>query len=107
MVSKKTYFSEQWLDCPVSKIPGHKEQAFCKMCKKLLELGNMGKKALMTHSKTELHKDSGEASSSGCSLLSSTSRTTEAASTEAPHQDPVHVPIVDKLLVPYYSRIPL
>ncbi|KAJ8886748.1 hypothetical protein PR048_012960 [Dryococelus australis] len=64
MASKKTCFSDQWLDLSLypefanwaSKVPGRREQAFCKVCKKLLELGNMGKKALITHSKTELHK---------------------------------------------------
>ncbi|KAJ8879024.1 hypothetical protein PR048_019630 [Dryococelus australis] len=131
MASKKTYFSKQWLYLYpefanwASKAPGHKEQTFCKVCKKLLRLGNMGKKALVTHSKIELHKNlvkcsdkqklfvsffhhtattSGKPSSSGCSFVSSTSMTTEAASTEASHQDPVHVPSLDKLLVPYYIK---
>lgn len=61
MSSKKTLFNELWLDPSLNPEFGWLKKGedlyhgFCDVCKKSFTLGNMGRKAVVTHSKGQLH----------------------------------------------------
>lgn len=64
MANKKAFFNPLWLiheHFPeyaswIAKVENNKTQAYCKVCKKTLNLSNMGKQALSSHSSGTFHQ---------------------------------------------------
>ena len=55
MTTKKTYFKSSWLTNNANRIIITGYTAYCKLCRIVFELGNMGKKALNSHAKGKGH----------------------------------------------------